>query len=134
MAPRSLPPVLVIDDNEDDLHLLKRLLGKAGLKNPVVTFPDALAAISFLKAATSTADSGLVPCLIFTDLKMPDIDGLAFTKWIRTQKTLTNVTVIVISNSGVERDAKQAKAAGADKFFPKFPTADEIAKLVKQAC
>ena len=131
--PASLPPILVIDDSKDDLHLLKRLLAKAGVKNPVVTFDEAPDAISFLSAASSSPDAGLMPCLVMTDLKMPGFDGARFIKWIRAQKALSGMMVVMISGSGVERDLNQARAAGADSFFGKFPTAGEMASLVAEA-
>src|SRR4051812_2498756 len=85
MAAQSLPPVLVVDDSEDDLHLIKRLLAKARVKNPIVTFDDANRLMAFLKAA-ATPDSGLMPSLVLTDRKMPGVDGFDLVKWIRSQK------------------------------------------------
>jgi two-component system, response regulator len=131
MAADSLPPVLLVDDSDDDLRLLKRYLAKAGVKNPIVTHSDAPAAIAFLAAAAHGAEP--MPCLVLTDLKMPGIDGFDFIKWIRRQKPLKGLKVAMISGSGVPRDASQAKAAGADAFFAKFPTPAELAQLAHEA-
>src|SRR5258705_11265349 len=125
MTAPALPPVFVVDDSEDDLDLIKRLLAKSRVKNPVVTFDDAKAAIAFLKAAPSSPEPGLMPCLLLTDLKMPELDGFELIKWIRGQKRFARLPVIMMSSGGAERDAKEAKAAGADRFLAKFPTAEE---------
>jgi CheY-like chemotaxis protein len=129
----NLPPVLVVDDNENDLFLIKRLLAKAGIKNPVVTFDDCVEAVSFIKAAAQP-NSGLMPCAVITDLKMSGMNGMDFVEWIRSQKSLARLTVIMLSGSNLDNDVKRANALGVDTYLVKFPSPDVIARIVTEAC
>src|SRR3989442_937616 len=90
-------------------------------------------AIAFLKAASHTPGTGLLPCVVLTDLKMPGMDGIQFVKWIREQKRLAALTVIMLSNSALDADRKRAKAAGVDSYFVKLPKVEIIAKIVADA-
>src|SRR5437868_5569670 len=126
-APSNLPPVLVVDDDQDALHLIKRILAKAGIKNPVVTFDDASKVVAFLKAAASAPEAGLMPCVVFTDLKMPAMDGFELLRWIRGEKNLARLTVVMLSSSSLDKDMKRAKALGVDDYLVKFPTPEKVA-------
>lgn len=134
MAAQSLPPVLVVDDSEEELHLIKRLLAKAQVKNPVVTFDDASRVMTFLKAASATPDSGLMPCILFTDLKMPGVDGLDLVKWIRTQKSFARLPVVMLSGSGEDREVKRAKELGVTECLTKLPTPETLSKVIANLC
>ena len=71
---------------------------------------------------------------IFVDVQMPGIDGLELVKWIRSQKSLAQVTVVMLSGSGLEIDRTRAKALGVDQYLVKLPTPELMAKTVADAC
>jgi CheY-like chemotaxis protein len=133
-AHSNLPPVLVIDDSPDDLILIKRLFIKAGVKQPVVTFDDSAKAMAFLKAAAAAPDSGLLPCVVFTDLKMPLTNGLELLRWIREQKRLADLPVVMLSGAAEEKDVMRAKTAGVTEYLVKLPKPDVIAAIIDEAC
>jgi CheY-like chemotaxis protein len=132
MAPRTLQPVLIVENDPDDLFLIRRLFAKAGVKNPVVTFEDGEDAIQFLRGSCS-ATGAVLPCLVFTDLKMPRVDGFQLATWIRKQKALRDVVIVMLSGAGEESDVKRAKAIGIDRYLVKLPKPDEIAAIVAAA-
>ena len=126
----SLPPILVVDDCEDDLHVFRRRLAKAKITNPIVTFSDATGVMAFLKAAAGAPDSGLMPYLVFTDLKMPGVGGLDLLKWIRGQRAFRHLPVVMVSGSGAEADIASAHALGVNKYLTKLPEPEELTKVV----
>jgi len=132
-ATPTLPPVLIVDDDPDDLILIRRLFAKAGVKNPIVTFEDGFMAQQFLQGVCSVPDGNLRPCLIFTDLKMPQMDGFEFFTWVRQHKVLRDVKVIMLSGSTLASDVERAKALGIDKYLTKLPKPEVIAALVASA-
>lgn len=131
--PSTLPPILVIDDSEDDLFFFKRLLGKSGTKFPVLTFTSATDAVRYLTEAVEVMHHGHVPCFIFTDLKMPTMTGLEFVTWMRAQKRINRLPVVMLTTSDDPKDIARSAEVGVDGYYVKFPSSAEIAKLLEQA-
>ena len=127
----SLPPILIVDDDPDDVFILKRLLLKAEVPNKTVTFEDPEAAVAHLESVLRSGEKLYVPCLVFTDLNMPRMDGFEFTQWIRRQPALSDVHVIMVSSSEHPADASRALAVGAQKYVVKYPPASVVAQLIK---
>ena len=129
----SLPPILLVDDDSDDLFILRRLLGKAGVENKTVAFEDPKAAVAHLEAEIANDDTIYLPCLVFTDLHMPRMNGFELTKWIRAQPALAHTTIAMVSSSEDPEDAAKAATSGAAHFLVKYPTASVLAALVDGA-
>lgn len=129
----TLPPILVIDDSEDDLFFLKRLLVKSGTQFPILTFTSATDAVRYLTQAVEAMHVGHVPCFIFTDLKMPTMTGLEFLAWMRAQKRINRLPVVMLTTSDDPKDIARSAELGVDGYYVKFPSAAEITKLLEQA-
>ncbi|HUR59988.1 MAG TPA: response regulator [Opitutaceae bacterium] len=123
----------MVDDDPDDLFILRRLLGKAGIKNKTVAFEDPKAAMAHLVAEIANGDTLYLPCVIFTDLHMPRVSGFEFTAWIRAQPALAKSTVIMVSSSEIPEDRGRAVEAGAKHFLLKYPPASVLQRLMAEA-
>jgi CheY-like chemotaxis protein len=128
-----LPPIIAIDDSPDDLFFLQRLLEKAGAKAPLLTFQQATDAVIYLSDAATKAEPGRIPCFIFTDLRMPQMDGLEFLAWIRGEKDLNRLPVIMLTTSDDPKDIAKSKELGVDHYFVKFPAIGDLASLLDAA-
>ena len=124
---------MLVDDDPDDLFILRRLLGKAGIKNKTVAFEDPKAAVAHLEAEIANGDTLYFPCVIFTDLHMPRMTGFEFTAWVRAQKALAKSAVIMVSSSESPHDKARAQEAGATHFLLKYPAASVLERLVSEA-
>jgi CheY-like chemotaxis protein len=133
MSTDGLRPILLIDDNHEDLFLTKRLLARAGVKHPIITIDDGEEAIAFLRAATAKGGSELLPCAVFCDIRMPKIDGFDVLKWARSQTGLAKTPIVILTGGDVPEDRAKAKRLGADHFLVKFPTPDALKKIVDGA-
>src|SRR3954468_11313030 len=133
--PLSVRPVVVIDDEPDDLFFLRRLFDKGGVKNPVVTFLDSEDSMSFLSATLviSRKVPEFTPCVLFTDIKMPKLDGFELVKWIRKHRELDALTVVVMSSSDNPDDVELAQKLGADRYLLKYPSPETLAELIADA-
>lgn len=130
-----LRPVIVIDDEPDDLFLLRRLLEKGGVQNPVITFLDSEDVRTFF-AATAIIQKKLpqfAPCALFTDLKMPKTDGFELLSWLRKQRDFDALTIVVMSSSDHPADVARAEKLGADHYLLKYPGPDRIAEVIAAA-
>lgn len=124
----ALPPVLLLDDSEDDMFLLRRAFRRANLENPIVAADSGHAGIALLDASIAAGAS--VPALVVTDLKMPNGDGFEVVRWIRTQAVFAAVPVVVISGSIQEVDLQRATALGSAGYLEKHPTPTALRTLV----
>jgi CheY-like chemotaxis protein len=129
----QLPPFLLLDNEADDLFIVKRLIAKAGVENKAVTFEEPLVAVSYLEAEIRTGNELMIPFLIFTDLNMPTMDGFEFSRWVRSQPALKNTYLVMLTSSESPADATKALAAGVDRFVSKYPTALGFRQLAAAA-
>jgi CheY-like chemotaxis protein len=133
MAAASNPNViLVADDDADDLFLVRRLLAKAGVRNPVVDCRNGDEVVSYLRPLTAAGEKAGRPCVVFLDVKMPKLDGFEVLRWIRKQAALANLPVVMLSGSDEPRDIKRATELGATRYVIKHPPPEVFSKLLAE--
>ena len=81
------PAILVIDDSEDDVIMIRAALRNAKIACRVYVACDGEGAIAYLKGEGKFADRGEypVPDLVLLDLKMPKLGGFEVLRWLRQQ-------------------------------------------------
>src|SRR5688572_29720942 len=123
--------ILLIEDNEDDVFLMKRAVKGAKIKNPLLVVEDGQQAVEYLAGKGKYADreNFPFPAVVFLDLKLPIRTGLEVLEWIRQQPALENLVVLVLTSSNEPSDLKRAYALGANSYLVKPPTADQLLDL-----
>jgi|HubBroStandDraft_1064217.scaffolds.fasta_scaffold67767_2 CheY-like chemotaxis protein len=126
-------PILLVEDNRDDVLFMKRAMEKAGIINPLHVASDGKEAIEYLEkiAADSTVAGPPLPALVLLDLQLPYVRGMDVLKWIREQPALRALIVIIHSSSHLDVDIAQAYRLGANSFLVKAPAAAELARMMK---
>ena len=124
--------ILLADDCESDLALMRYAFRKAGVGNQVCEVRDGQEAIDYIEGKGRFADrrSYPLPCVIITDIKMP-CDGMTFLKWLHEKPEFRQVPKLVLSNSGQDVDRDQAAELGACAYFVKPSDLDELVNVVK---
>src|SRR3954468_18673400 len=118
------PPILVVDDEEEARSLIKILLEKAAVTNPIKLFASGEEAIEYLKDRYLSAAAGLLKCgLMLLDVKMPRLSGFDVLGWIRQQELLNRLIVVMFSTSDEAKDIERAMKLGAHTYLLKFPSA-----------
>jgi len=101
--------ILVIDDEEDILELVRYNLSREGYRvTGSLTGEDALR-----KVRSDTFD------LIVLDLMLPGMDGLAFTKTLKNDARLRSIPIIMLTAKGEEADIVTGLELGADDYITK---------------
>jgi CheY-like chemotaxis protein len=129
----ELPPILVADDDEDDVFFVQRLVKKTGIKNPVRTFNDGTEVVNYLtRSRLSVAgQKHRPPLLLFLDLNMAGLGGFGFLEWARSKKELAPLTIVVLTNSCSAEDMSRALELGADRYLVKYPSLQTFTTIVR---
>ena len=115
------PPILVVEDNENDEMLIRRTLAKAGIPNPRHFRQSGEAAISYLSRLGQYSDRKKhpLPALVLLDLKLPVMDGFEVLRWIRAQPGFRDLRVVVLTTCEEIRNVTRAYQLGANSFLVK---------------
>jgi signal transduction histidine kinase/CheY-like chemotaxis protein len=122
LAGRSGLRVLVVDDNQINLHITSEMIRLAG--HVPATVDSGKAVIE----AVQHSDYDVV----LMDVQMPDIDGLAATRAIRNlDHPHARVPIIGYSASAFESDQQRCLQAGMDGFLAKPLSKDKLAAALQ---
>lgn len=126
-------PILLVEDNPDDVVLIKRALGRTNLANPVQVVEDGDEAVAYLAGEGPYGDRRQhpLPVLILLDLKLPKRSGHEVLAWIGSQAGLRRIPVAVLSSSGEPSDVNRAYDLGANAYLRKPVVFEELVELVK---
>lgn len=135
MMAEAAPPLLVVEDDPNDLFFLERALQKAKLRFRIYVARNGDEAIQYLSGGGAFGDrqSFPIPKSILLDLKMPFVSGFQVLEWIRSQPHLSSIPVFVLTGSSVQRDREHALALGAKDYLVKPPTAEMLSKILPVA-
>jgi CheY-like chemotaxis protein len=132
-SPEQRSIILAVDDDPDDVDLLRLLFRKAGVTHPMQIYPrgeDLMAALTGLMKRSVEA---MLPLLCFLDVKMPTINGHELLQWIRQQPQLNNVSVVMLSTSEHPEDIRRAAEAGAQCYLAKYPQPSVLKRVLEEA-
>lgn len=110
---------LVIEDDPHDRLLLERSLAASGLEHHTTFIEDGEQARHHLGRLGQQADGLRWPNLVLLDLNLPSLDGRDLLAWIRTQRALRSLVVIVLSTSSRDRDVARCYELGANSYVTK---------------
>ena len=102
-------PVLVVEDNETNMRLIRYLLSSKGYEPHSAT--NAAEALELLK--------GFHPRLILMDMQLPGMDGYELTRQIKSAPETNDIVVIALTAFAMKGDEEKARAAGCDGYLTK---------------
>src|SRR3954467_14148703 len=125
-------PIMVADDDSNDVMLLEIACARAGLARPLVVVHNGVEAIEYLGGAGPFADRRKfpLPFLLLLDLKMPLKSGFDVLSWLRGQPALKRLFVVVLSSSAEPADIDRAYDLGANSYLVKPSSTEELRLIV----
>jgi len=131
MTPASA--ILLVEDNDDDVFLMKHALNAAGVANPLFVVESGQLAIDYLSGAGAYSDRSRypMPVVVFLDLKLPLMSGHEVLAWIRAQRQLETLVVVVLTSSNEPADVRRSYSLGANSYLMKPLTARQLLDLAK---
>jgi CheY-like chemotaxis protein len=106
---RIKSPVLIVDDNESNLRLLRAILDAEGY--PVKSARDAEEALGLLETWQ--------PDLILMDIQLPGINGLELTRRLKSNPRYRGIVIVALTAYAMKGDEDKARNAGCDGYITK---------------
>jgi CheY-like chemotaxis protein len=112
---------------------MKHALNAAGVANPLFVVESGQLAIDYLSGAGAYSDRSRypMPVVVFLDLKLPLMSGHEVLAWIRAQRQLETLVVVVLTSSNEPADVRRSYSLGANSYLMKPLTARQLLDLAK---
>lgn len=114
--------VLIIEDNEDNLYMIKFILSANNIKTV-----EARTGIDGYSIAIKEK-----PDLILMDIQLPDVNGIEVTKMIRSSIIGNSIPIIAISSYAMITDKKKAIEAGCNEYISKPIDPENIMNIINK--
>ncbi|MFK7741999.1 MAG: response regulator [Planctomycetota bacterium] len=124
----STKSVLLVDDEPQDLRLLKQAFTRVAAEIQLFDVTDGQKAIRYLDAGMQR------PNLILLDLDRPALTGFDVLRWVRSSASLRHLPILVLTGSSNESDIRKAYEEGANGYLVKSPEFDgmlDMARMIK---
>jgi len=127
-------PILLVEDNPDDVLLTKRALKDNNIVNEIILARDGIEALEYLRGegAHEGRDISILPAVILLDIRMPRMDGLELLKIIRSEESTKLLPVVILTSSKEERDVMKSYSLGANSYIQKPVDFEQFTTAVKQ--
>lgn len=115
-----LRPILLIEDNPNDIELTMIALERSRIANPVVSVRDGVEALDFLRREGQYAERlNENPAVILLDKKLPKMDGHEVLSAVRADDKLKRIPVVMLTSSREEKDLLRSYDLGVNAYVVK---------------
>ena len=114
-------PILLVEDNRDDVELTVMALAEAKITNQVVVARNGVEALDYLFGTGSHAgrDASQQPVVVLLDIKLPLLNGIDVLKRMRDDARTRRTPVVMLTSSAEERDITTTYDLGANSYVRK---------------
>jgi two-component system, chemotaxis family, response regulator Rcp1 len=110
--------VLLVEDNEDDVEIMRLGLNQAGLTVQVHHVPDGEECMLFLRSEGRYANAPAVD-LVLLDMNMPRMDGREVLESVGADDTLKHLPIVVMTSSTAAHDVLDAYRLRCSSYIVK---------------
>jgi CheY-like chemotaxis protein len=133
MTAADVRPILLAEDNANDVELTLLALRENRVLNEVVVMRDGAETLDYLYGRNGFAGRHRgTPSLILLDLKMPKVDGLEVLRQIKRDPQLRTIPVVVLTSSREEQDLVESYDLGVNAYVVKPVEFREFIDAVKR--
>jgi CheY-like chemotaxis protein len=127
-------PILLVEDNPDDVELTIMALEQSRVTNELVTVGDGVEALDYLFGTGDFAgrDTRVMPQVILLDLNMPRMNGLEFLRRIRADDKTRLLPVVVLTTSNEDIDRIESYNLGANSYVRKPVNFHQFVEAIHQ--
>jgi two-component system response regulator len=127
-------PILLVEDNKDDVELTLMAFHQARITNPVVVAGDGVEALDFLfgEGRHADRDTREQPVVILLDLKLPRLGGLQVLERLRQDERTRYIPVVILTTSTEQDDMLKAGSLYANSYVRKPVDFDAFVDVARQ--
>jgi two-component system response regulator len=122
-------PILLVEDNEDDIVLTRRALTRNNIRNPLIVARDGAEALELLLGENG---SSVTPAVVLLDLHLPKVDGFSVLKQLRADERTKLTPVVVLTSSKEEQDIIAGYELHANSYIRKPVDFERFTEAVRQ--
>ena len=113
--------ILLIEDNPDDVLLIKMAFKNNRLSNEIVVIDDGALVSDYFEGKGNFEGRNIydLPELVLLDLKLPNVSGLEILHYIRNNRLTKLVPIIILTSSAEEKDMINSYLNGANSYVRK---------------
>jgi CheY-like chemotaxis protein len=108
--------ILLIEDNEGDIVLLKEAFEESKLIHSISIIKDGKEAIRYFEHLKKNEAK---PNLVLLDINLPKVSGFDVLKYIRKHENFRSIPVIILTTSSLETDIVRSYENCANCFITK---------------
>jgi len=129
----QLRPILLVEDNLNDVELTLAALKQNHLANDVVVARHGGEALDYLyRRGQYHERSPGHPMVVFLDLKMPKVDGLEVLRTMKGDEALRVIPVVMLTSSREEADLVRSYQLGVNAYVVKPVGFQQFVDVIKQ--
>lgn len=114
----DLVTVLLVDDDDVDVMVMKRAFERSEIFNPLRVARDGMEALEILRGEDGH-EQLRAPYIVLLDLNMPRMDGFEFLEEVRADPDLRRAVIFVLTTSSADRDRALAYDRNVAGYFLK---------------
>ncbi|MDX6511248.1 MAG: hypothetical protein QOE36_752 [Gaiellaceae bacterium] len=122
-------PILLVEDNEDDIVLTRRALTRNNIRNPLIVARDGAEALELLLGENG---SSIKPAVVLLDLHLPKVDGFSVLKQLRADARTKLTPIVVLTSSKEEQDVIAGYELHANSYIRKPVDFERFTEAVRQ--
>jgi CheY-like chemotaxis protein len=129
----NLPILLLLDDTEDDVFLLRLALRRANLSCDLRVVNERREAIDYLRGSAHYGDRLLfpLPAVMIINLRLPALAGFDVLSWIREQPRFKDLPVVIVTNIARPVEEQKAHALHATRYLEKSHDFSDLTNYLK---
>ncbi|MBA7668080.1 Response regulator rcp1 [subsurface metagenome] len=113
-------PILLVDDDEDDILITRRAFERYEPKNTLYVVRDGDEALDFIYHRGDYKDKSIpAPRLIFLDINMPKMNGLEVLRRLKNDPEKRRIPVVILTTSRREQDKIESYNLGVNSYIVK---------------
>jgi CheY-like chemotaxis protein len=127
-------PVLVAEDEDSDVILLRHAFKSLHIPNPLVAVKDGTEVLDYLqgKKPFDNRAEHPAPALLLLDLKMARMSGFDVLEWLQDHPDLKTFPVVVLTSSDSAIDRQKARSLGASQYCVKPSGVQKLTELMRE--